>query len=95
MTLLAVLCVLPADVAAQADTAGLSCAEVAERRAAQQYAEDIAALEDPQVGQIRGSALRRDFLRLDAESYRARVYEDCLRRRGERAPAEQPPPSGD
>ena len=95
MTLLAALCVLPIDVAAEADTAGPSCAELAERRAAQQYAEDIAALEDRQVGQIRGSALRRDFLRLDAESYRARVYEDCLRRRGERAPAEQPPPSGD
>jgi hypothetical protein len=79
---------------AEADQTSLSCAELAERRAEQQFVEDSAALEDRQTGQVRDSALLRDFLRLDAQSYRTRVYEDCLRLRGVPEPAVQPTPAG-
>lgn len=95
MILLATICTLSLDTGAGADEALLSCAELAERRAARQYAEDSAALEDRQAGQTRDSALQRDFLRLDAESYRTRVYRDCLKLRGKPEPAEQPAPTAD
>ncbi len=97
MILLATVCTLSlyTGAGAGADEALLSCAELAERRAARQYAEDSAALEDRQAGQTRDSALQRDFLRLDAESYRTRVYRDCLKLRDGPEPAEQPAPSTD
>jgi len=87
---------LHAGAGARADEeAPLSCAELAERRAARQYAEDSAALEDRQAGGLRDSALQRDLLRLDADSYRARVYEDCLKQRRATEPSIEPAPGGD
>ena len=92
--LLATICSLSLHTGAGAEEVRLSCAELAELRAAQQFTEDSAALEDRQTGQVQDSALRRDFLRLDAESYRTRVYQDCLKSRRAPAPAEQPAPPG-
>lgn len=78
---------------ARADENIRFCAELAERRAERQYEEDSAALEARQAGQTHDSALRRDFLRLEAESYRIRVYEDCLKLRAGSQPMERPAPS--
>lgn len=94
LILLAAICGLSLHAGARAEETGLSCAELAERRAAQQYADESAALEDRQTGQIRDGALQRDFLRLDAESYRTRVYQDCLKLRGGPEPAEKTVPAG-
>ena len=93
--LLATICALALQTGAGADEALMSCAELAERRAARQYAEDSAALEDRRAGQTRDSALQRDLQRLDAESYRTRVYQDCLRLRGRPETTAQPAPAAD
>jgi hypothetical protein len=90
--LFAAICGLPHG--AGADESALSCAELAEQRAERQFAEDSAALEDRHAGQIRDNALQRDLLRLDAESYRTRVYRNCLKLRDKPELAE-PPPAAD
>jgi hypothetical protein len=95
LILLATIFTLSLHAGARADEIRMSCAELAERRAERQYAEDSAALEARQAGQTRDSALQRDFLRLDAESYRTRVYEDCLRLRGGPEPVERPAPTAE
>ncbi len=81
--------------AAGADEARLSCAELAERRAAQQFLEEDAARQDRQTGQVGSGDLQRELLRLDAESYRTRVYTNCLRLRTAPAPEEQTAPAHD
>ncbi len=90
---LVAVCGLPPG--AGADESALSCAELAEQRAERQYAEDRAALEDRHAGQVGGNTLQRDLLRLDADSYRTRVYRNCLKLRGNTEPAEPPPPAAD
>ncbi len=89
--LLAPVLGLSASLAVHAEEDRLSCAELAERRAAQQFAEEDAAREDRQAGQMSDGALQRDFLRLDAEVYRMRVYRNCMQLRGAPPPAEEPP----
>jgi uncharacterized membrane protein YccC len=78
----------------ETDEARLSCAELADRRAAQQFAADTASLEHRRAGGAEESTLQRDLIRMDAESYRRKVYEDCLRLRGGTAPGEQPQDGG-
>lgn len=95
VAVLVAICGLSSLPAAAADESDLSCAELAEKRAAQQYVEEMAAREDRGSGQVRDSALLRDLLRLDAESYRKKVYEDCLRLRRGSPPAQQPAPADD
>jgi len=77
------------------DETRLSCAELADRRAAQQFAADSAGLEHRRAGGAEESSLQRDLIRMDAESYRRAVYEDCLRLRGRAAPGGQPEQDGD
>jgi len=86
------LSILPAYAADEPD---LSCEELANRRATRQFTEEDAAREDRQAGQAGDSALQRDLLRLEAESYRKKVYEDCLRLRGRPEVGEEPAPSDD
>lgn len=86
----AMICGLSPSPAAAADETDLSCAELAEKRAAQQYMEEDAAREDRQAGQVRDSALQRDLLRLDAQSYRDRVYRDCVRLRAQPEEGQEP-----
>ncbi len=93
--LLAPIWGLSASLAVHADEDRLSCAELAERRAAQQFAEEDAAREDRQAGQVSDGALQRDFLRLDAEAYRMRVYRNCMQLRGAPPPEEPPAPTDD
>lgn len=91
IVLAAVAALLPGTGVAS-DDGNLSCAELAKRRANQQYADDIAALEDRQAGLMGDGAVMRDLLRLDAKAYQAEVYKDCIKQRGE-APTPDGTPS--
>lgn len=89
MTCLAVGVALSGCTVFERDETRLSCAELADLRAAQQFSADSAALEHRAAGSAEDSSLQRDMIRMDAESYRRKVYEDCLRLRGQ-APGELP-----
>jgi len=80
--------------ASAADEATLSCAELAERRAERQYAEEEDARADRQSGPEWNGALQRDILRLQAESYRKKVLRDCLRLRPGPDDGQAPAPPG-
>ncbi len=60
----------------------LSCAELARRQAAAQFARETALLDEQGAAQG-GGGLQRDFIAGDAEALRQELYRDCLRRRGE------------
>ncbi|UCH74694.1 MAG: hypothetical protein JSU82_02225 [Rhodospirillales bacterium] len=81
----------PMAAAGQSDS---SCAELATQRAERQYREEDAAHRDRQAGLLQDSELQRDLLRLDAETYRRKVYRDCLERRGAAPPPGRTPPDG-
>ena len=79
-TLAAAGAILAACVSAPDDTR--SCAELAQARAAGQMERDTAMLEQHETGLSNQSDLQRKLIALDAEEYRAAVYEECRRRRG-------------
>lgn len=61
---------------------GRSCAELARIRAAEQLEQETALLEQHEAGLPVKSELQRKFMAMDAERYRAAVYEECRRARG-------------
>ena len=61
---------------------GISCAELARVRAAGQVDRETALQEQHEIGLPDKSELQRTFILMDAETYRAAVYEECLRGRG-------------
>lgn len=81
---LTILMALGTMLAACADARddGISCAELARTRAAEQVERETALLEQYEIGLPEKSELQRKFIAMDAEKYRTAVYEDCLRRRG-------------
>lgn len=93
-TLLAVGAVVAGCAAQTARQPDVSCEKYAERRAGQQYTAEADALSDRQFGN-QDSALERDFIRMDAESYRAQAYRNCVQlRAGPGALPQQPPQDG-
>ena len=81
------LVILAAAVAALAacassPDAGRTCAELAHARAAGQMERETALLEEQERGRPDKSEVQRKLIAMDAETYRAAVYEECLRRRG-------------
>lgn len=66
---------------AVAPDAGRSCAELAEARAATQVEREVALLEEQESGLPHKSELRRQFIAMDGEKYRAAVRAECLRHR--------------
>lgn len=73
-------CGAPAQPGAEADRP-ISCEELAQRRATQQYDSDTASTDQRLGGSIQDSTLRRQFLTMDAAARRREVYEECLRLR--------------
>lgn len=73
------------------DTPVLSCAELAEQRAAEQYESDMARQDARESGLFQDDGLARDFAAADAEARRVAVEEDCERLRA--TPAESRPPA--
>jgi hypothetical protein len=59
-----------------------SCADLAQTLAAEQMERETALLEQQEMGRPNKSDLQRKFIAMDAEAYRAAVYEECLQRRG-------------
>lgn len=66
----------------RADSRALSCAELADRKAARQHASDSASLDEREGGADEASALSRDLIGMEAAAYREQVYRECLRLRG-------------
>ena len=58
---------------------GMSCTELARIRTAEQVERETALQEQHEVGLPDKSELQRKFIALDAETYRAAIYEECLR----------------
>src|SRR3546814_19347200 len=56
-----------------------SCRAVAEKKASEQFSQDLGRIEEPIGGRGGPQALRRDFARMDARQFRNKMYENCLR----------------
>lgn len=66
-----------------ADTSALSCAELADLRAAEQYEAETAPLDERDGGLFQDSGLLRDFVVIDAAARRRAVEEECQRLRSQ------------
>lgn len=58
-----------------------SCAELAQRKAAEQYQRDSESADQRLGGSIQDSSLRHDLRAMDAAARRQQVYEQCLKLR--------------
>lgn len=79
-TLTAAGAILAACASAPDDTK--TCAELAQARAGAQVERETVLLEEHETGASDKSDLQRKLIAMDAEEYRAAVYEECRRRRG-------------
>lgn len=77
------------------DTPPLSCAELAEQRAEEQYESDLARQDAREFGLLQDDGLARDFAAIDAAARRRAVEEECKRLRAEPAGAAPPPQTGE
>lgn len=68
---------------AQAPDSAMSCADLADARAASELRQNLADLEEREVGQAQQSEVERMLYEIDAKKYREQVYRECLRQRGE------------
>src|SRR3546814_13266142 len=55
-----------------------SCRAVAEKKASEQFSQDLARIEEPIGGRGGPQALRRRFARMDGAPVRKHALEDCL-----------------
>lgn len=55
-----------------------SCRAIAEKKASEQFSQDLGRIEEPIGGTGGPQALRRDFARMDARQFRNKMYENCL-----------------
>lgn len=85
---LAAGCAASGGTARAPDEQPMSCAELAEQRATEQYDDDTASAESRQGGAIQGSALRQQLREMDASARREAVYDECIRLRNRPTPTE-------